>query len=129
MRNPNPLRRLPRSVRARPRRSPSLPPRPAAVRRMSQLTLSDGVLSGLSTRADIIKEFPFMRLPRIASRRGCRCGAPSADRVKLSAEMNRVRLAVRGLPADRLQRLKRMVGANVLALFINEGGRVVKHSI
>lgn len=84
---------------------------------MSQLTISDSVLSALSRRADVIREFPFVKLNLPASK-GCKCRQAPGARDALTREFERVKQTINNLPADRLARFKAILGANQLTMYI-----------
>jgi len=92
------------------------------------LTLSDPVLTALSQRRDLVRDFPFIyiRPIKVAKRRSC-CGSRRSEQKTLLTATTRVKTALINMAPDQLKRLKARIGAKTLTLFINEGGGVKKH--
>lgn len=84
---------------------------------MSQLTVSDSVLSALSRRADVIREFPFVRI-NLPVKKGCKCKQAPGEREALTREFERIKNTINNLPQDKLNRLKVILGTQQLVMFI-----------
>lgn len=91
--------------------------------------LSDGVLSALANRKDLLQKFPFFRwTTRAPITRGCRCGASAQARVAVSKEAERIKNAIMSLPEDRLRELKAMLAVDSISFFLAADKGIVRHS-
>ena len=80
------------------------------------MLLNEQAIVGMSKNGPVLTEFPFFRLGNIYKQGGCKCTARAVDRNKLTNEVSRIKGAIKGLPPDRLERLKALLGVKVLSM-------------
>jgi hypothetical protein len=87
---------------------------------MRTITVTDGVLRAWADNAAIAAAFPFLAATKGGGRGcgGCRKNTSSAG-----GGSDRVKLAIAGLPPDRVEALKRMVRADTLILYYRQSGK------
>ena len=90
------------------------------------LILTDGALTALSGRADVLRDFPFFRMPKSAGRTCCRKRAAQGE---VTGRQRAVREALVRLPKDRQEALKRLLGVGQLVLFVRGPRGVEQHTL
>lgn len=91
----------------------------------STLLLTDDVLMALAMRSDLLSQFPFLRLQIGSVPSTCRCNRPAALRQAQIHATHAVKNSLLALPANRLDALKKALGADRLEFFTRSG----KHTL
>ena len=91
------------------------------------IVLTDNVLMAVAGRGDILREFPFFRLPPGGPRKTC-CHR-RANQGALTGRLRVLREALIRLPKDKLAVLKRLMGAGALVLFVRGARGMEQHTL
>jgi len=120
--------------------SPVHPPRPQvllnptlqaakpAITGSRELILGNDALMNLRFRSDLVTEFPFLRapLPKAPPRCGSCRQRGAMDRQQYDRAVNDLKMAVLGLPVERLARLKALLGVDTLILYFRASRGIEK---
>lgn len=97
-----------------------LPPQTPLRAAKGPMVLSDAVLASIGRRADVLSEFPFIRISTPNRGGGCsKCNRSAANRHANASEYERVKSGIVALPAERLARLKALLKVDSLLFFQN----------
>ena len=98
----------------------------------ANLILEDNVVLGLSAKPDIIVEFPSLRYTSrnpVPARGGCGgCGRRNPMNQDRFAEAQRIKRVILGLPPEKKNRLKQLLNAARITMFIPGPMGVQQHS-
>lgn len=94
------------------------------------MVLSDAVIASLGRRADVLSEFPFMRVSTPDRGGGCKkCNRTASDRHANATEYERVKTAIMALQPERLARLKAILKVQTFLFFQNTSRGAAKRVI
>lgn len=93
------------------------------------MVLSDGIISALTRRVDIMREFPALK-PQVQEVRnkGCRCRG-GVQRVIIGTEYDRIRGVILGMSPEAKKRFKGLLRIGNITLFLRSAAGVEKHVI
>lgn len=87
------------------------------------MILSDATLGAICGRPDLQAEFPFMRLQPVKAAGGGCCGGRSKARQQVQGQLDAIRNQLMGLSPERKQRLKDMLMAQEVVIYLPGGAK------
>lgn len=106
-------------------------PRPGQTAALYDLVLSDGVAAALKAHPLVAAEFAFVRdVKAMLAKASCKpCSQRAIQRRVEAADVNKIKLQILSLPQDRKDRLKSLLGAKTLTLFVSTPNGVKKYTV
>lgn len=105
--------------------------RPGQTPVLHDLVLSDGVVGALKAHPTVAAEFAFVRdLKTMPKKTSCKpCSQRAVQRHIESADLNKIKQQIASLPSDRIARLKSLLGAKTLVMFVSTPTGVKKFTV
>lgn len=94
-------------------------------KRRPLVVIEEGTLTSMATNAAFLKEFPFLKSLGSAAKKKGGCGGCKAAQER-AVVFTSAKVAIRGLPSDKINRMKQMLNAQRIRVRYQKNGSIVE---